>query len=68
VYATCSILEEENELVVEKFLKTTPNFKLAPIKTSLGTPGFRELIETRRFYPHKDQSAGFFLARIQRID
>ncbi|OGD53288.1 hypothetical protein A3K80_05605 [Candidatus Bathyarchaeota archaeon RBG_13_38_9] len=68
VYATCSILEEENELVVEKFLKTTPNFKLAPIKTSLGTPGFRELIETKRFYPHKDQSAGFFLARIQRID
>jgi len=68
VYATCSILEEENELVIEKFLKTIPNFKLAPIKTSLGTPGLRELIKTRRFYPHKDQSAGFFLARIQRID
>jgi 16S rRNA (cytosine967-C5)-methyltransferase len=68
VYATCSILKEENELVLEKFLNTTPNFKLTPIKTSLGTPGFGELIETKRFYPHKDQSAGFFLARIQRID
>lgn len=68
VYATCSILKEENESVIEKFLRTTTNFKLAPIKTSLGTPGFGEFIETKRFYPHKDQSAGFFLARIQRID
>ncbi|WP_455369973.1 RsmB/NOP family class I SAM-dependent RNA methyltransferase, partial [[Eubacterium] cellulosolvens] len=67
IYATCSILKEENELVVGKFLKATPNFKLTPIKTSLGTPGFGELIETKRFYPHKDKSAGFFLARIQRI-
>ncbi len=68
VYATCSILEEENELIIQKFLKTTPNFKLIPIKTPLGSPGFRELSETKRFYPHKDQSAGFFLARIQRIN
>ena len=68
VYATCSILEEENELIVEKFLKSNLNFKLAPIKTSLGSPGFRELNETKRFFPHKDHSAGFFLARIQRIN
>jgi 16S rRNA (cytosine967-C5)-methyltransferase len=68
VYATCSILKEENESVIEKFLRTTTNFKLAPIKTTLGTPGFGEFIQTRRFYPHRDQSAGFFLARIQRID
>ena len=64
VYSTCSITIEENEILIEKFLKTHPDFKLSEIKPEIGSPGFRGLKRCRRLYPHKDASSGFFLARL----
>lgn len=51
VYATCSILQSENEIQVEKFLAENSNFKL---------------IRQDRINPSK-WSDGFFMAEIQRL-
>jgi 16S rRNA (cytosine967-C5)-methyltransferase len=68
LYSTCSILVEENELVVEKFLRTHPDFEIAPASLRTGSSGLRGLTEAIRFYPHKDRCNGFFLARMNRLD
>lgn len=68
VYSTCSLLLEENELVVERFLRTHPDFRIAPSKLQVGSDGFRGLKEAKRFYPHRHHSAGFFVARMERLD
>jgi 16S rRNA (cytosine967-C5)-methyltransferase len=49
VYGTCSVLREENEVAVERFLA--------------GHPGWR-LEETRRVWPHRLEGGGFFGARL----
>lgn len=46
LYATCSLLAEENEAVVEKFLRSQPHFTAA-------NPPLRLL-------PHRDDTDGFF--------
>ena len=46
IYATCSLLGEENEAVVEKFLRSQPHFTAA-------NPPLRLL-------PHRDDTDGFF--------
>jgi 16S rRNA (cytosine967-C5)-methyltransferase len=66
VYSTCSILLEENELVIEQFLKAHPTFKISPTSMTLGSEAFRGLNEARRFYPHKDHCNGFFVAKMER--
>ncbi|MEM3005058.1 MAG: RsmB/NOP family class I SAM-dependent RNA methyltransferase, partial [Candidatus Bathyarchaeia archaeon] len=37
VYSTCSLLLEENEFVIERFLKTHPDFRIVPTKLCLGS-------------------------------
>ncbi|MDR0493991.1 MAG: RsmB/NOP family class I SAM-dependent RNA methyltransferase [Nitrososphaerota archaeon] len=65
-YSTCSITLEENEGVVEQFLKEHPNFKLTPITPEFGSPGLAGLTECRRLYPHIHQCNGFFIAKLQK--
>jgi 16S rRNA (cytosine967-C5)-methyltransferase len=67
VYATCSILTEENEAVVERFLREAPGFErlscagiLAQQKIALDTG--REL----RLWPHRHGTDGFFAAAFAR--
>ena len=67
-YSTCSLLVEENEAVIERFLKTHPDFILTPISIRLGSEALRGLSEARRFYPHRDNCNGFFLAKMKRLD
>ena len=51
VYGTCSVLREENEGVVEKFLAQTPGF----------------IVEAQlRVWPHKLEGGGFFGARLRK--
>jgi len=64
VYSTCSILLEENELLIEKFLKLHPEFELMEIKLPLGNPGFRGLNECLRLFPHLHECNGFFIAKM----
>jgi 16S rRNA (cytosine967-C5)-methyltransferase len=63
-YSTCSITLEENEMIVERFLKQHPEFTLADIQPDMGLPGLRGLSKCRRLYPHVHESSGFFIAKL----
>ncbi|MCP4683555.1 MAG: RsmB/NOP family class I SAM-dependent RNA methyltransferase [Desulfobacterales bacterium] len=73
LYATCTYNPEENESVVDFLLKNR-DAKVLPIDSGLDyEPGITEwrnknydkqLRRTARFYPHKHDSVGFFMARI----
>jgi 16S rRNA (cytosine967-C5)-methyltransferase len=66
IYSTCSITEEENEGVIERFLKEHPDFKLVDISPKLGLPGLRGLTQCQRLYPHVHDCNGFFIAKLLR--
>lgn len=66
VYSTCSITVEENERLIERFLKWHPDFSLVKIKSKIGLPGLRGLEKCRRLYPHIHQCNGFFIAKLLR--
>jgi 16S rRNA (cytosine967-C5)-methyltransferase len=68
VYCTCSILPEENEYVIEAFLKKNPGFKVVPQTPFLGSPGLRGFEQCQRFYPHIHECNGYFIAKLQRTD
>jgi len=65
-YSTCSITIEENELIIERFLKEHPEFSLTKTSPNLGLPGLRGLDKCQRLYPHIHESNGFFVAKLQR--
>jgi 16S rRNA (cytosine967-C5)-methyltransferase len=65
-YSTCSITEEENEVVVEGFLKAHPEFSLVDIEPKIGLPGLRGLTKCQRLYPHIHHCNGFFIAKMQK--
>ncbi|RLF98762.1 MAG: hypothetical protein DRN47_04915 [Candidatus Wolframiiraptor sp.] len=64
IYSTCSISLEENEILLEDFLKRHPEFKLAEVEPALGSGGLRGFSEARRLYPHRDLCNGFFIAKL----
>ena len=66
-YSTCSITLEENEIVIERFLRSCPNFKLVDVSPEMGSPGLRGLAKCRRFFPHKHNCSGFFFAKMNRV-
>jgi len=66
IYSTCSITVEENEMLIERFLKWHPDFSLAEIAPKLGFPGLRGLDRCRRLYPHIHRCNGFFIAKLLR--
>ncbi len=72
IYATCTFSLEENEMVIDSFLKKYPEFELKEV-----TPAVKEntcdgiffdgcecenISLTRRFYPHKNKGEGQFMA------
>ena len=65
-YSTCSITVEENEMVIENFLKLHPEFKLVESKPRIGLPGLRGLTKCQRLYPHIHECNGFFVAKLQK--
>ncbi len=64
VYSTCSITVEENEMLIEKFLKWHPEFKLVETSPRMGLPGLRGQTKCQRLYPHIHDSNGFFVAKL----
>ena len=67
VYATCSLLDEENQAVVNDFLATHTEFSLRPMseiaaeqKLPLTLGDFLQLL------PHRQQTDGFFAAVLER--
>jgi 16S rRNA (cytosine967-C5)-methyltransferase len=66
-YSTCSITLEENEGIIERFLKEHPEFSLIDIEPKIGMPGLNGLTKCQRLYPHIHQCNGFFIAKLQKI-
>jgi 16S rRNA (cytosine967-C5)-methyltransferase len=66
VYSTCSVTVEENEMVVENFLRAHPEFGLVDAPPRLGLPGLRGQDEAQRLYPHLHGCNGFYVARLER--
>ena len=67
VYSTCTLLPEENEAVVEGFLRDSPHFELA--SPAEAPEEVRELIDgdgILRSWPHRHDTDGFFAARLER--
>ncbi len=65
-YSTCSITLEENEGIIERFLKEHPEFNLADIEPKIGMSGLNGLIKCQRLYPHIHHCNGFFIAILQK--
>jgi len=66
VYSTCSVTLEENEMLIEKFLKWHPDFALTETKPRIGVSGFRGQSQCQRLFPHIHQCNGFFIAKLVR--
>jgi 16S rRNA (cytosine967-C5)-methyltransferase len=66
VYCTCSILPEENEFIVETFLKRNPEFTLVPQTPFIGSPGLRGLTKCQRFYSHLHDCNGYFISKMEK--
>lgn len=67
VYATCSLLEEENESVAEAFLATHPDFSLVPANEVLAQQQIK--LDTGKYLnllPHLHGTDGFFAAVFER--
>ncbi len=72
VYATCTFSLEENEMLIDSFLRSHPDFEILPVRDAVrenSSDGiFFEGCETRnidyarRFYPHKNRGEGQFMA------
>ena len=63
VYATCSILPEENDQVISNFLVKTPNAQANKIDASWGTP----TKHGRQILPGQNNMDGFFYAVVSKI-
>jgi 16S rRNA (cytosine967-C5)-methyltransferase len=67
VYATCSILDEENEAIVSQFLAANSTFHLVPVKEVLeGQKIPLQMDDFLKLLPHKHQTDGFFAAVLER--
>lgn len=67
VYATCSILDEENEGVVQAFLNANPGFQLLPASAVLAEQKIAlDTGDYLKLYPHLHQTDGFFAAVLER--
>lgn len=66
VYSTCTILPEENENIINKFLNSHPNFKIENVNT------FGVLCSDncglKTFYPHLSKTEGFFIGKLVRYE
>ncbi|GMA70430.1 ribosomal RNA small subunit methyltransferase B [Leuconostoc litchii] len=67
VYSTCTILRQENDDVVTKFLKNHPNFELMPTKTSYKLK-LDDSEKALHVYPSDYQTDGFFVATLRKND
>lgn len=63
VYATCSMLPEENEMQVEAFLAAHPDFKLKPAKDIVDIKGVTDYL---KLTPAQHDTDGFFAAVLMR--
>jgi 16S rRNA (cytosine967-C5)-methyltransferase len=68
VYATCSLLKEENEDIVEKFLAARPEFHVVPVNKILERRHIPLSMtgDALRLLPHTHQTDGFYAVALER--
>jgi 16S rRNA (cytosine967-C5)-methyltransferase len=69
VYSTCTLTAEENEQVVQQFLKNCDRFILEDAASHLPDAA-KDLVRDGYFtaWPHRHGTDGFFAARLKRVD
>ena len=76
VYSTCSIEPEENEFIIDNVLKES-NIEIMDLDMRIGEPGLvkifgrelsAELKKARRFYPYTQNTEGFFVCKMRKVD
>ncbi len=72
VYATCSLMPDENERVVAAFLEANPAFAPAPLASAFARHGVTSLTDDTahmlQLTPSEHGTDGFFIARLRRRD
>ncbi|PKM49889.1 MAG: SAM-dependent methyltransferase [Firmicutes bacterium HGW-Firmicutes-7] len=69
VYSTCTFSVEENEKMIEWFLKCNPNFELIDIDSYDGFEnGLESLTQAKRLWPHRIKGEGHFVALLHKKD
>lgn len=67
VYATCSLLDDENDKIIAAFLAKDDRYELVPMKQVLAeTKVDLEMGDYLKLLPHKHQTDGFFAAVLER--
>lgn len=68
VYATCSLLPEENGLIVAAFLAAHPHFVLRPAGEILAAQGIELTLagDELQLWPHRHGTDGFYAAVLER--
>jgi 16S rRNA (cytosine967-C5)-methyltransferase len=67
VYATCSVLDEENEAIIAQFMATHYEFVLVPMKDVLAEQKIAiEMQDYLKLLPQLHQTDGFFAAVLER--
>ena len=68
VYATCSILPQENEDQVRAFLARHPEYEIAPMAALLPEAlAGREGEYGLQMFAHRDGTDGFYVCRMRRV-
>lgn len=75
VYSTCTFAPEENEAVIDAVLGNRGELESAEIPNLKGMSGLdhwegqnfrQDLVKAQRYFPHFNNTGGFFVARIRR--
>lgn len=73
VYSTCTLSQDENEMVIDKFIKSHPYYTIEPISAQFGRAGYARFAEnenitnTRRILL-SDGGEGHFVARLKKCE
>lgn len=71
LYCTCSIMPEENHLLIKQFLDDTPNAKLSPLISpqisSQQIEAAHDCSTGHQLLPNSGKNGGFFYARLSKI-
>ena len=75
IYSTCSLEPEEDEMVVDWALNEFPNLKIEKLNIPMGDEGIvnpfgiqlnQNVRHSRRFWPNKTGTQGFFIAKFRK--
>lgn len=67
VYATCTLHPLENEVTIQNFLKTHPNWEIDPPVTNPIAANFITPEGWLKVWPHRHNMDGFFMVRLKQI-